>query len=592
MRPARTWVCALGLIGCGMLLHVPSLRWGFLWDDFIHQAVFRYGAAIPAISPLNLYDYGARPRPGEALADLGLYPWWTSPDFRVRFFRPVTSLSLLSDYAVYRDWAPGYHLTSILLFGVLLTLSYLLYQRLGASRAAALWALAFLALEDIHVVPVGWIANRNAVLANLFVVATLLTVDQYCRTRRRWFLAGAVACFLLACGAKETALVTVALVGLYLWLLNRPPGRETLGQSCRRLLRSGVLWLFVVTAALYVAGYVLTGHGTNSALYATPWHALGAFVSRVGSFALLAGGSLFLGVSTDLVFMKPRLAPMLAWLLLPPVGGLVWIMWKRLGQQRPAGFAAGWMLIALAPAVGVTTSDRFLMDATLGSALLLGMLVDDLRAGPERPGLREVGRRVLVAVLVFCGPVLSLPMVWIRGNIFYHMAATDRAAVERADIPRDRRSPRQVFVLNPPSSILALTMLPTWMVLHDDPGVSLHALQMARRPWGWHREGAASVVMRYGPPPLLEHRYERLFRTTTAPPAPGTVFETAALTATVLAVDPDGIRQARIAFPRELDDPDYHFLLWQDGGFHETAPPPIGEDANYGAARPIQPFVP
>jgi hypothetical protein len=59
------------------------------------------------------------------------------------------SVSILSDYMVYRDWAPGYHLTNMILFGLLLALSYLLYQRLGASRAS-LWALAFLALEDIH----------------------------------------------------------------------------------------------------------------------------------------------------------------------------------------------------------------------------------------------------------------------------------------------------------------------------------------------------------------------------------------------------------------------------------------------------------
>jgi hypothetical protein len=588
MRQLRGWWPALVLIAGGMLLHVPSLRWGFLWDDFAHQAVFRYGAIIPRISRLNLYDYGVGSRAAVALGDLGLHPWWTSEDFRVRFFRPVTSLSLLSDYVIYRDWAPGYHVTNILLFGVLLALGYVFYRRLGVSPAAALWGLAFLALEDIHVVPVGWIANRNTVLANLFVVATLLSVDSYCRRRRPWALAGAVACFLLACGAKETALVTVALVGLYVWLLDAPCGTETLGRSCWRVLHSPVLWVFVGTAALYAGVYVATGHGTNSTLYATPWHGLGAFASRAAPFLILAGGSLFFGVSIDLEFMKPWLATPMAWALLGPVSALIWVMWKRLGHVRAARYAAGWMLIALAPAIGVTTSDRFLMDATLGSALLLGMLVDDLRTGP----LRGAGRAALIVLLVACGPVLSPAMTWIRGNMFYHMAATDRETIRRADISRDPHAPRQVFVLNPPSSILALTLLPTWTVLHDDPGVSVQTLQMARRAWSWRREGAAAFVMSYGPPPLLGQRYERLFRATTVPPAPGSVFETAAFTATVLSVDTDGIRQTRLEFRHDLTDASYCFLLWRDGALRRTEPPPAGEAAAYEAAEPRQGFVP
>ena len=592
MERTRSWVWVAVLIGSGMLLHLPSLRWGFLWDDFLHQAVFRYEDAIPEISSLNLYDYGVRPQPGGALGDLGLYPWWTSGDFRVRFFRPVVSLSLLSDYLIYGPWSPGYHLTSILLFGVLLALTYRLYQNLGASRAASTWALAFLALEDIHVVPVGWIANRNAVLANLFVVATLLCVDWHRRTRRRWALAGAVASFFLACGAKETALITLGLVGLYLWVLQRPLGKETLVQGCRRVLGSSVLWVFVVATALYVGGYVLTGHGTNSALYSTPWHAWRAFVSGLARFVSLAGASLFFGVSTDLVFMNPSLANTLAWTMFPLLGLLVWFIWRQLRKQRLAGYASGWVLIALAPAAGVTTSDRLLMDATLGSALLLGLLIASLRSGADLPGLHRVGRKTLIVLLVFCGPVMSLPMTWIRGNWFYEMAATDRDVVLRTEIPGEKHTPRQVFLLNPPSTVLALTMLPTWTVLHDESGVSFYSLQMARRPWAWRREGDRAVVMSYGPPALLGHRYERLFRTTIAPPEVGTVFETGAFKATVLEVDGEGIRRARMEFPRDLTDVSYHFLLWQDGAFRETGPPPIGETANYEAARPIQSFVP
>jgi hypothetical protein len=575
-----------------MLLHVPSLGWGFLWDDFMHQAVFRYGGAIPQVSRLNLYDYGRRPRAGEPLGNLGLYPWWTSENFRARFFRPVTSLTLFSDYLVYRDWSPGYHLTSIFAFGALLAIAYRLYRKLGASRTAATWALGFLALEDIHVVPVGWIANRNALLADFFVVATLLCVDRYYRTRHRWVLAGAVLAFLLGCGSKETALTAAALVPLYVWTVRRPPGRETLMQTVRRVLATGVVWLFAALAALYTAGYVLAGYGLNSALYATPWQALGAFARRLTTFVPLAGASLFFGVSTDVVFIDPGLASTLAVVVAPLVALLGWIMWHHLRAQPLAGFATGWMLIALAPAAGVTTSDRLLVDATLGSALLLGLLVTSLRAEASGQGPSRAWRSVAVGVLIFCGPVMSLPMTWIRGSIFFNLAAADRRAIMTADVPVARGTARQVFLLDPPSTILALTAFPTWAVLHSDPGASFYSLQMARRPWTWRREGDRAVVMSFGPPPLLDQRYERLFRTAFAPPPAGTVFETAAFTATVLEVDAQGIREARLDFHRPLADPAYRFLLWQDGALQATEFPPIGETVHHEPARPIYSFAP
>jgi hypothetical protein len=501
VKSRAAWKAAALLVVLGMALHLPAVRWGFLWDDFLHQGVLRYSEMIPEVSPLNLYDYRSRPQTGETLGDLGVFPWWTSDDFRVRFFRPVTSASITLDYLLYGGWAPGYHFTSILLFGLLLVLSGMLYHGLGCGRIAATFGLAFLALDDIHVLPVGWIANRNAVLANIFLVGTLLGVNRYCRRGSRGALAGAVISFFLACGSKETALITVALVPSYLFFLHPASGQETLAASLRRVLRSPVLWLFVGLGGLYAGGYHLSGYGTNSALYTIPWQDRGAFAARIGSFFPVAGGSLFFGASADLVYVMPHLRGTLALVLLFPVGALLAAMWKRLRSQKAAWFAVSWMLVALLPAAGVPTSDRLLVDASLGSALLLGLFVEDLLSEPGRPGLSRRARRALCLLLLFLGPLLAAPMAWVRGNGFYRLAAADRTAIGAAEISLDRGTPRQVVLLNPPSTVLALTTLATWTVLHDDPGPSVTSLQMARRPWGWRRVGERSLVVSFGPPP-------------------------------------------------------------------------------------------
>ena len=74
----------------------------------------------PDAGPWRLYDFSFWTATSAAQQAGGLAPWWVSPDFKTSFFRPVTSLSLLLDYRLYGGWAPGYHVTSLALFGVLL----------------------------------------------------------------------------------------------------------------------------------------------------------------------------------------------------------------------------------------------------------------------------------------------------------------------------------------------------------------------------------------------------------------------------------------------------------------------------------------
>ena len=228
-RRARWLVVALIVVGTAN--HARSLGWGFIWDDYFHQLALRQGLEGGPLRPWSLYDFGPRPEAGETLFEAGMMPWWTDADFKVRFFRPVSSLSIWLDYRLYDDWAPGYHLTSLLLFAVLLGLAFRMFRALGVSEAASLWALAFLALEDGHFLPVGWIANRNTLLASIFALATILCVHHQRRGNSWVGLIPAVLCFLLTCGSKESGLVVFPLIGLYLLLFDRAVPDESLRQA-------------------------------------------------------------------------------------------------------------------------------------------------------------------------------------------------------------------------------------------------------------------------------------------------------------------------------------------------------------------------
>jgi len=214
----RTAVFAGLIIFAGVALHAGSLASGFFYDDYLHQYVLRGYESATRLKPWSLYDFLDGRDVGSA--DLRIYIWWMDPTFKARFLRPVTSMSIWLDHKLFGDWAPGYHLTSLLLFALLLLVAFRLYRDLGAPAGAALWALAFLALEDNHVLPVEWIANRNSLLSALFVAVTMMAVHRSHISPHRWgYVALAAIGFVLALGAKESGIMVFPLTVLYLWFL-------------------------------------------------------------------------------------------------------------------------------------------------------------------------------------------------------------------------------------------------------------------------------------------------------------------------------------------------------------------------------------
>ena len=55
----------------------------------------------------------------------------------------------------------------------MLVFGFRLFRKIQGDSAAWVWAMFLFALSYTHGVPAGWLANRNAVLAVLFVILTL-----------------------------------------------------------------------------------------------------------------------------------------------------------------------------------------------------------------------------------------------------------------------------------------------------------------------------------------------------------------------------------------------------------------------------------
>jgi len=154
------------------------------------------------------------------------------------------------DYRVWPKWPWLMHVQSLAWFGLLIWATAILYRRLiGRTHAAWIAALATLlfTLDDAHAFPAGWLANRNALLAGLFGILTLIAHDRW---RHDGWRAGALwAPLALSAGllCKEAAASTGGYLLAYAVFLDRARWRTRL-LSLLPYLAVGVVWYGVYKA--------------------------------------------------------------------------------------------------------------------------------------------------------------------------------------------------------------------------------------------------------------------------------------------------------------------------------------------------------
>src|SRR5690349_10820150 len=127
--PKAPWVAAL----LAVALFSPSLGGGYMLDDYTIQLAFHPGLVPPGgpTVPLALFRFQDTDRSYlQNNMDRGLWPWWTAPQFRLAFFRPLTSLTHSLDYEGWPAYPALMHAEELLLYALLTFVTALLYRRL------------------------------------------------------------------------------------------------------------------------------------------------------------------------------------------------------------------------------------------------------------------------------------------------------------------------------------------------------------------------------------------------------------------------------------------------------------------------------
>lgn len=318
------------------------------------------------------------------------------------FFRPLSSLTYIPEYAVFGAAPSGYTAVNVALHLICSLTAGWLASKMGLSKGASMTASLILAAHPRATLAVRMINCRPDVLATMFTLAAAGTALGR-RGQARPGRAALVALLcLLAAWSKELGLVSFLLAPLFLlaW-----PGEKPSGTAAARLaIALAAAAALVVTTRLLVLD-VATGYMRYSPLRTMPANALHLFRSITGTWWVPRAP---LGAAATLA-----VAALLSVPVVVTRGGMA-----RLGVLSAAGILLGSQSI-LNPG-----PPHYEYGACAALALTAACSLDSLLAGrAAKPW----------AVAAACA-VLLVPAAWLGGkmNAAYAAATQEQRALFEA----------------------------------------------------------------------------------------------------------------------------------------------------------------
>lgn len=372
------------------------------------------------------------------------------------FFRPVVTISLAIDYALWSNNPFGYHLTNILLHAAASVCLYLVSLELMGNQPRrttfALIAACLFASYPLHTEVVAWTICRVDGISTTFYLAALWLFLKASRTSSGIEGGLSVAAFAVSILSKEMAVtlpVVIATCSIFSRADERSEGRESIGKRIATAFRQSLpYWLVLAAYALLrtiVLGSLIGGyHGSAGSslneLFFERWIASGSLVR------------LFYPLNGDI------LQSALWETALQILYGLLAVLVLLRLQNREAtarshllGFCAAWFFISLAPALTVwhilsnLTGARFAYLASAPLCMAFALLLspgDDGRRSRAADRLAAALSPLAIALFSICT---------IANNMAWMDATKQMEAIKTAITMEARRSEgKRIVILNVP----------------------------------------------------------------------------------------------------------------------------------------------
>lgn len=565
------------------VLVAPSLFTGFQLDDYAHRFCILGNAGSDALCPSPLEPFAIATGQADFMhrsIEHGFSPFWAYSGLIIRFMRPLAGLSHYVDYHLFPNSPAIMHAESIAWLAAAIFFATLFYRATIGVGTVSMGAAFALAVDHVHGVPVGWIANRNAVMSACLATAALVLYERSTRRPSPRTTLGGVACLLLGFLCGEIALGAWAyLVAHALVLDRRSPGARA----------RGLLPYAGVTIAWRTA-YSLLGYGAyGSAIYLDPGREPLAFLRALPSrIPLLVQGLFGFPMAESFYFTTPTLARIGLVCAVCFCFALV-VAFARLSRLDPlARFWALGCALSLFSACSAVPHNRLLFFPSLGAMGLLAVAVDAFSKNDARlpTGIARKVSQLVVALSgglhVFVSPLL-LPLAACTVALTHTIA--------------DRAIPSAIAAMTDvPHQDLVIVSAPEYYVGEFAPFIEqaagrpapekLRILSIGAVTMHAERLDAHTLELTYDHG-LLEDVPLRLHRDAEHPMKAGDTIELDGLRIVVTRVTDDGRPAvATFTFAEPLDAPKLKWVIWQKDHFVPFSPPQKdGEVVDIPAAR-------
>jgi tetratricopeptide (TPR) repeat protein len=311
------------------------------------------------------------------------------PDAKTNYYRPVTYLSFMLDYALWDSNPKGFHAVNIFLHLLFSCLLYLFVRDILGTSGAALTSSLIFALHPAVTETVNFIAGgRNTLLCGVFLLAALLS-------HRKGRLMLTLLFFTLSAFSKEFGLlfpVIAIFTDMYFPRASHDKAKD---------IKTFALYTAVIVFYLLMRGYVIGGSGFD-----IKPETLSARVLLIPQIIFTYLKVIFIpypltlpyyfdmpeGINTQIVFH--------AFLLIA-------VMYLAYHFRRSAAvsFSSLWFLIFILPVLNIIplghilAAERYIYIALAGFAIFLGAVSEKLKRPVVVPALIVVGLLYSVVVV-------------------------------------------------------------------------------------------------------------------------------------------------------------------------------------------------
>ena len=534
-----------------ILLTLPSLWVGLQFDDYLlEQSVLRASDLNSAIHDLFIFMDG-NPAHAQASMEAGTYPWFSLPDGKVAFWRPLSALTHWLDFRLWPNAPALMHAQNILWFALGIWLVTRLYRELLPTPVAGLAALLF-AVNDAHGYAVGWISNRNALMAFALGVGSLLWFHRFNKTRRSGLLFGSAVAFALSLLSAEAGIAAAGYLAAYVFFA---------GASSPRKWLDLIPHAFILLA--WMVFYRLGDFGGWGTSYIDPLRETGPFLRGIVERAPV----LWLGL---LAYPPAELYPFAA-------DSLVKFVWIFAGIALTAFFFK--MVFPL------VRRDRNLQFLLAGAALATLPVCSSLPANRLLFFMELGGMAVLGTWLHEAGGLSFVK----RGAWFIHLGL---AVIL---LPLMSYSPKTFG--NIEDAILAAPIQPTVVIVSAPSAFHADFFGLVRERYGaeapervWNLGAGLSpltVYRQYENTLVVTARdgyilgFDSVFRGRAHPMPREETVSLNGMQVTVRAVTRDGRPSlVEFRFAEPLQSPHYQWLVWRSGRLVEWQIPNVGESVS------------